>query len=166
MPKDSELSSSSQHVSGSKNKRTLDTPTPILTWTVPEAEQWVIKDGEPALMDAETTAGNAGPAGGNADPTLGSQFGLAYREQDSPLNEWTVVATFTIDAFNQLSLSQQQDGRASDRRQIQFDSRTIDADVSALTFDPNDQIALVTIADDEVDPTATYFNYPKTVHQR
>jgi len=165
MAQQDELSSSSKHVAAAGNDPNLDTPTPIQIWTVPEAQQWAITDGDSAVMEAETTAGNAGPAGANDDPALGTQFGLAYREKDAPMNQWEVIAIWAIDAFNQLSIAKQQDGRASDRRLIEFDGRVIDADVDTLTFDPDDQIALVTNGDDEMDPDATYFNYDMTVYR-
>ncbi|WP_158055971.1 hypothetical protein [Halorussus halophilus] len=160
-----ELSSSSKHVTGQENKISLNTPTPILTWTVPDAEMWEIKEGVSAVADFETTTDNSGPAGGDANPSLGSQFGMAYREKDAPLNEWTMFAVFTVDAFNQLSIAQQQDGRASDRRIIEFDDRVIDEDTTSLTFETDDQIALVTNCDDTMDPNAIYYNYDMTVYR-
>ncbi|WP_115863377.1 hypothetical protein [Halorussus litoreus] len=165
MPQQDELSSSSKHVEAAQNDRTLDTPSPVQIWTVPEAQQWMIEEGDSAVMEAETTADNSGPAGANDDPALGSQFGLAYREKDAPMNQWQVFAIWTIDAFNQLSIAKQQDGRASDRRLIEFDDRAIDEGVDTLTFDPDDQIGLVTNCDDEIDADATYFNYDMTVYR-
>ena len=165
MPQKDELSSSSKHVVSAGNDRTLDIPTPIKIWTVPEAQHWSLEEGDSAVMEAETTADNAGPAGANDDPSLGSVFGLAYREKDAPMNQWQVFALWSIDAFNQLSIAKQQDGRASDRRLIEFDDRVISDEVDTLTFDPDDEIALVTNCDDAIDPDATYFNYDMTVYR-
>lgn len=164
MPTSSALSSSSKHATGEKNLRTLDTPTPVMVWEVPDTTIWEIPEGDAAIMDAETTSGNSGPAGGDADPTLGTKFGLAYREKDAPLNDWTVFAVFTIDPFNQLTISKQQDGRASERRRIEFDDRVIDADTDSLSFEGGEEIALVTNGDDTIDHTALYFNYDMTVY--
>ena len=164
MPTESALSSSSDHATEKTNTRTLDTPTPVMVWGVPDTEIWEIPEGEPAIMEAETTAGNAGPAGGNADPTPGTKFGLAYREKDSILNQWTVFAQFVIDPFNQITISKQMDDRGSDRRIIEFDDRVIEENVESLSFEGGDEIALVTIANDTIDSSAVYFSYDRTVY--
>lgn len=168
MPKDSAISSSSDHATEQQNTRSLDTPTPIMTWEVPDTEIWELPDGETAVMDAETTSANGGPAGGDANPTPGTKFGLAYREKDSILNQWTVFAEFTIDPFNQLSISQQLDDRGSDRRVIEFDDRVIEelanGNVDSLSFEGGEEIALVTNGDDTIDASALYFSYNRTVY--
>lgn len=164
MPTNSTLSSSSQHSSEQSNTPALDTPTPILTWQVPETEAWEIPEGEPAIMEAETTADNSGPAGANADPAPGTKFGLAYRQKDSLLNQWTVFAQFIVDPFNTISISEQMDDRGSDRRTIEFDDRVISSDYESLTFEDGDEIALVTIGDDSIDSSALHFSYDRTVH--
>jgi len=163
MPTQEALTSSSEHVSDVGNTPALDTPTPIQTWEVPETELWEIIEGEPALMEAETAADNGGPAGPDADPTVGSKFGLAYREKDSVLGQWTTFAVFVVDPFNQISISDQMDDRGSERRVIEFDPRVIDEDTNSFTLDAGDEIALVTNCDDKIDPTATYFSYTRRV---
>lgn len=167
MPNDSPLSSSSEHATEEGNTRSLDIPTAILVWEVPENERWVIENGETAKMTAETTAGNSGPAGGNADPTVGTDFGLAFREKNTLMGQWTTFASFPVDTFNALSQVEQIDGKGEEGRTVEFDEREISDEngnaPDAITLDPGDQIAVVTDGDDTIDP-GLYFEIPRTVH--
>lgn len=163
MPSNDSLSSSSEHVTNKQNLPDLDTPTPVQLWTVPdESVKWALEAGNELLMDVETAADNAGPAGANANPTPGTEFGLAYREPTAALNEWSVFASWTIDAFNRLSIPQQMDDRGSDSRTIQFIGSEVDGS-DWITFDPNDEIALVTNGDDKIEGSSVTFDYDKIV---
>jgi hypothetical protein len=168
MPNDSPLSSSSEHASDKSNKPSLDTPTPSMVWTVPENQKWELHNEDDPVMTAKTTDGNDGPAGANADPTPGTTFGLAYREKDAPMNQWTVFAYFPVDPFNVLSQVEQLDGKGEENRTVVFDDRVVSDEngdpVDSLTFEADEEIALVTNGDDSIDAKELYFNYARTVY--
>ncbi len=168
MPNQSALSSSSQYATDKSNDPDKDIPTASIVWEVPDDEYWELPNRESAVMTAKTADDNTGPAGANADPSPGTNFGLAYRESDAVMNQWTVFAVFGVDAFNALSQVEQLDDKGESERTVEFDTRVIADEngnpVESITLSPGDQFALVTNGDDGIDGKETYFRYARTVY--
>lgn len=169
MSQNTALSTSSQHAETKQNDPSRETPSQVQIWEVPDEEMWEIPNGESAVMTAETTADNNGPAGANADPTPGTQFGLAIRESNSLMNQWRAIASFEVDPFNVISqVEQMSDDKAAEERRISYDDDEISDEngnaPDSITLEPGDQIAVVTTGDDKIDADAFYFRYARTVH--
>lgn len=169
MPQDTPLSTSSQHAENKQNDPSRETPSLVIIWTVPEDENWEFEDGETAVMTTQTTADNNGPAGANADPSPGTDFGIAIREKNSLMNQWRTIGSFEVDPFNVISqVEQMSEDKAAESRRISFDGDEI-ADENgdtpdSITLEPGDQIALVTNGDDKINAGETYFRRQRTVY--
>jgi hypothetical protein len=143
---------------------TPDVPTPVQTWDVPDGATIVLREGMVAIADFETTSGNSGPAGGDADPSSGTRIGLAYREPGDPLESWTVFTHgLSITPFNKLSLKDQQSGDNAQNRRFSFDPERLDGGQIAL--EDADEIALVVNGPDAIDGSESQFSYPMEFNQ-
>lgn len=142
------LSAELQFASTSQN--VADTPTPVVTWDVPEGTSIRIQQGHPAIVDLEDTNGNNLPRD--------SKFGLAYREPGDPLDDWTVISDVSIAPFNTLSLKDQQSGDNAQRRRVRFDPERVPGGI--LNLEDADELALVLLSSTQVDPASIVFNYP------
>lgn len=126
------------------------TPTPVVTWDVPDGTAITILQGHPAIVDLENVNGNNLPRS--------SKIGLAYREPGDPLDDWTVISETAIAPYNTLSLKDQQSGDNAERRRVRFDPDRVPG--GRLNLADADELALVVLSDAEVDPASIVFNYP------
>lgn len=131
-----------------------DEPTPIIVWDVPDATEVTLVEGMEAILDAEKQSG-----GGN--PSRSTRLGFAYREPNDPLNAWTVISDFGIAPFNTLSLKDQQSGDNAERRRVKFDPDRVAGGM--LTLEDADELALVALSSDVIDPSTLFFNYPVSI---
>jgi len=134
----------------SQSFSTPDEPTPVTEWQVPDGSELTLREGHPAIIDAETAAGNRVPNG--------TRLGLAYREPNDPLDAYTVISDFSIAPFNQLSLRDQNSGDNSERRSVRFDPDRVPGGV--ITLSDSDTLALLAYGSEQVDGTTMFFNYP------
>jgi hypothetical protein len=130
-----------------------DNPTPVTTWDVPDGEAWDLIEGHPAILNVEDGAGN--------NIARSSSFGLAYREPNDPLDAWTVICEVPLAPFNTLSIKDQQSGDNSQRRVLRFNPERVPG--GRLSLSDADELALVLLSGDTVDPGSLFFNYPLTV---
>lgn len=138
--------------------------TPIQTWDVPDGATLELREGLVAIADFQTSGDNSGPAGANADPSASTELALAYREPGAPLDEWTVFTHgLPIQAFNKLSLKDQQSGENAETRRFSFDPDVIEGRTIGLS--DADELALVAYGPDEIDGSASQFSYPMNFNQ-
>lgn len=149
----------------SEDKDTVvDVPTPVQVWDVPDGARVTLQEGLVAIADFETTGGNSGPSGGNADPSRSTKLALAYREPGDPLDSWTVFThELSIAAFNDLSLKDQQSGENAQNRRFSFDPEEIEGRQIGLS--DADELALVALGPDNIDGSASQFSYPMNFDQ-
>jgi hypothetical protein len=138
-------------------------PSPLVEWPVPDGSRLTIRQGHPAIVDAETADNNSGPSGNNVEPTNSTRLGLAYREPNDPLDAYTVVSAFNIAPFNQLSLRDQNSGDNAERRRVDFDPDRVPGGVISLS--DSDTLALFALSDDEIKASTLFFNYPMSFEE-
>jgi hypothetical protein len=142
----------------------IDVPTAVETWDVPDGGEVTLREKLVAIADFMTTAGNGGPAGGNADPSRSTKLALAYREPGDPLDHWTVFThELGIAAFNDLSLKDQQSGENAQNRRFSFDPEEVQG--SRIGLSDADDLALLAHGPDEIDGSASQFSYPMDFNQ-
>lgn len=151
---DETLSTELQYATLEKNL--ADNPTPVAIWDIPEATAIRVAQGHAAIMEVD--------AAGGGNIARSSQFGLAYREPNDPLDAWTVICSFSVAPFNTLSLKDQQSGENAQRRRLRFDPERVPD--GALVLEDADELALVANAPEQIDETSLFFNYPMQVRNR
>jgi len=134
-------------------QNTVDEPTPITTWDVPDGSTVTIREGHAARLDVD--------ASGGGDISRSSRVGLAYREPNDPLGAWTVISDTQIGPFNTLTLKQQQSGDNAERRRFSFDPERVPG--GELVLEDADEIALVLLSPDQVDASTVRFAYPVSI---
>jgi len=141
----------------------IDVPTALQRWEIPDGTQVTLRSGQFAVADFETTGGNSGPSGANADPSRSTRLALAYREPNDPLDMWTVFTLeVPIAAFNDLSLKNQQSGENAQNRRFQFDPQAPGVSGPQLNFEDADEIALLALGPDAIDGSASQFSINMT----
>lgn len=134
-----------------------DEPTPLVVWDIPDASEVTVAEGHEAILDAEKKSDGS-------NPSRSTRLGLAYREPNDPLGAWTVISDFGIAPFNTLSLKDQQSGDNAERRRVKFDPDRVPDGI--LTLEDADELALVALGSEVIDPATLFFNYPVTIRTR
>lgn len=148
----------------SDNDTTIDVPTALQTWDVPDGASVTLREGLVAIADLETTTGNSGPAGGDADPSRSTRIAFAFREPDAPLDHWTVFShELPVAPFNDLTLSEQQSGENAQNRRFTWDPEHVPG--SSITFEDADEIAILAEGPDEIDGSESQFSFPMDFNQ-
>ncbi|WP_121822838.1 hypothetical protein [Halostella salina] len=148
------LSTEKQYATVQNN--TPGTPTPVVEWDVPDGMAIEVRQGQPVILDAETTNGN--------NPANATRLGLAYREPNDPLDQYTVISDMALSPFNTLSLKDQQSGENAQRRRMQFDPSRVPE--GRFVAEDADSLALVVNGPDELDAASLFVNYPIRVQNR
>jgi len=133
-----------------KSMSVMDEPTPVVEWAIPDGSELTLREGHPAIIDAETPGGDPVPNG--------ARLGLAYREPNDPLDAYTVISDFSIAPFNQLSLRDQNSGDNAERRSVRFDPDRVPH--GTITLSDSDRLALIALSSEQIDGTTMFFNYP------
>lgn len=130
------------------------TPTVVTEWDIPDGGAIEIEAGLPAQFDAVRKDDNS------KNLPRDSRFGLAYREPGDPLDDFTVIGETQIAPFNSLSQRQQLSGDNAQRRKMLFNSSRVPD--GTLRVNESDDLALVMLSSEVVDPSTLFFSYDAT----
>lgn len=158
MPNDT-LNAELKYASAEDN--TPGKPTRIQSWDIPEGTKIRLSEGEALIADFETTTGNAGPSGGDANPEPGTRLGLGYLEPNTPLEMAEVFAVFGVRPFNTLSIKEQQSRENAQNRTVRFLKDK--APNGYIELEDSDTLVLVALSEDEIDGSEMTFEYPMDV---
>jgi len=132
-----------------------DSPTQIAEWDVPDGETWVIREGDPVVMDVEETA-----TGNNLSAS--SRFALGFREPQDILNVPTLFVEFSVTPYNQLSLADQLSEENAQRRTLRFNPEAVPGGV--LRVEDADYVELWLTSPEVINTANLFVEYPMTVN--
>lgn len=130
-------------------------PTPVTTWDVPEGTEVEIRQGHPAVLEADKVGGGNMPRS--------TKLGFAYREPNDPLGAYTVISEFSVAPFNSLSLRDQQSGDNAERRRVRFIPERVPG--GRIVLSDSDDFALLALSGEQIDASSLFFNYPVEIRQ-